>query len=312
MDETPLSIEPLEIELRSPYLGIDLVRVKRSFENFVSHDAGFFSKPLDNAFYEIVTSEGKRRETKLTPFAALKVFDLVDEGAHYLAIHISVRERTSLGITLIAEEYVYLVIDFSRRSIAMSISVRGLERANEIRNLLTEGIELVTVQLPKQHGYIEPYLHSFLTDHPPSQRNVFLIMRFKDEHPFPDIVGAVRSTCAERGLNVVRANDKEYTDDLWDNVLTYLYGCDYAIAVFDHINYREFNPNVALEVGFLLAQCKRVLLLKDVAISVMPADIVGKIYRPFNTYDPLRSIPPQIKKWLEDYGIGEQGGIGAI
>lgn len=110
----------------------------------------------------------------------------------------------------------------------------------------------------------------------------------------------------------MRADDKEYTDDLWDNVLTYLYGCDYAIAVFDQINYREFNPNVALEVGFLLAQCKRVLLLKDVSISVMPADIVGKIYRPFNTYDPLRSIPPQIKKWLEDYGIGEQSEANAI
>jgi hypothetical protein len=306
MDETLSRSKPLQIELDSQYLGIDLMRVKLSFENFVSRDAGF-SKPLDNAFFEIVTDEGKRQQTGLTPSAALEVFELVKEGTHYLTLHISVQERTkNVGIPLIAEEYVYFVIDFSRRSILLTISIRELRKAREIQKLLTEGIELVTVQLPKQHEYMEPYLHSFLADHPSTEQNVFLIMRFKDEHPFPDIVEAVRSTCAERGLNVVRADDKEYTDDLWDNVLTYLYGCDYAIAVFDQINYREFNRNVALEVGFLFAQCKRVLLLKDVSISVMPADIVGKIYRPFNTYDPLRSIPPQIKKWLEDYAIGEE------
>ena len=97
---------------------------------------------------------------------------------------------------------------------------------------------------------------------------------------------------------------RKYTDDLWDNVLTYIYGCNQAIAIFDQVNLRDFNPNVALEVGFLLAQCKRVLLLKDKAIPVMPTDIVGKIYRPFDTYSPSITIPPQIIRWLQDYGIG--------
>jgi hypothetical protein len=31
---------------------------------------------------------------------------------------------------------------------------------------------------------------------------------------------------------------------------------------------------------------------------------VGKIYRNFDTYAPSETIPPQIEKWLQDYGIG--------
>lgn len=306
MDPQLTRPKPLTISLHSKYLSIDLVRVKRSLENFISQNAAFFSKPLDEASYDLATNEGVWREEHLTPSTALRSFDLVEKTTHHLALHLSVSERTkNAGIPLLPEENIHLVLDFSRRSISLSISIRGLGKANEIKNLLTEGIELVTVQLPKQHEYIEPFLHNFLEDNPDTEKNIFLVVRFKAEAPFPEIVEAVRNACAAKGLNVLRADDKEYTDDLWDNVLTYLYGCDHAIAIFDQINYREFNPNIALEVGFLLAQCKRVLLLKDIAIPVMPADIVGKIYRNFNTYKAAETIPPQINKWLQDYGIGE-------
>lgn len=85
--------------------------------------------------------------------------------------------------------------------------------------------------------------------------------------------------------------------------MTYMYGSTNGIAVFDQINYREFNPNVALEVGFMLAQNKRVLLLKDLSIPIMPTDIIGKIYRSFNTYQPRETIPPQLEKWFIDCAL---------
>jgi len=87
-----------------------------------------------------------------------------------------------------------------------------------------------------------------------------------------------------------------------------MYSCGSAIALFDQINYREFNPNVATEVGFMLALGKPVLLLKDQSIVAMPTDIIGKIYRPFNTYEPENTIPPQVQKWLQDYQLGNGGG----
>jgi hypothetical protein len=129
-------------------------------------------------------------------------------------------------------------------------------------------------------------------------------MRFKKEDPLLKIEEAIRNVCARRNLNVIRSDDKEYSDNLLDNVMTYIYGCGSGIAVFDQINYREFNPNVALEVGLMLAQCKKILLLKDKAIHSMPTDVVGKIYKEFDTYNPLTTIPPQVDKWITDYGLG--------
>lgn len=222
-------------------------------------------------------------------------------------LYFSVEQKTpnQMFTMIMPDEYVSLTINFRKETFELDFAIIGQEKANQIGELLTEGIMLVSVELPEQHRYIGPFLLNLLREYPATEQNVFLIMRFKNEPPFPEIVEAVRHTCRERGLNVLRADDKEYTDDLWDNVLTYMYGCAQAIAIFDQINYREFNPDVALEVGFFLAQCKRVLLLKDKAIPVMPADIVGKIYRSFDTYSGSKTIPTEIRKWLQDYGIGE-------
>jgi nucleoside 2-deoxyribosyltransferase len=221
---------------------------------------------------------------------------------HIEAYH---REETrNLGLVLIPEQYVALSVDFARRRFRCEIATVGQAHAEAVFRLLTTGLGLLSVELPREHAYLEAHLLKFAEDHADTGKNVFLIVRFQPESPFPVIVSTIRDACAAHGLDVLRADDREYTDDIWDNVMTYMYACASAIAVFDQINYREFNPNVALEVGFMLAQRKPVLLLKDTAIHTLPADIVGKSYRPFNTYDPAGTIPPQIEKWIVDYRIG--------
>jgi hypothetical protein len=303
--ESKSRLKPLTLGLTRPYLSIDLSKVGISVARLVSQSGAYFSKPLDDARYSLSTPEGLLTE-EIPSSETERMFDLVDEATLRLSLHLSVRLQTpNLRMTIIPKEYVSLTIDLHNKEFQIDIATARWEQANQLAELLTEGVTLVTVKLPPEHQYIEPFLHSLLRDHPLTERNVFLVMRFKEEAPFPDIVEAVRRTCGERGLDVLRADDKEYTEDLWDNVLTYMYGCDQAVAIFDQINYREFNPNIALEVGFLRAQCKRVLLLKDIAIPILPTDIVGKIYRTFNTYAALETIPPQINKWLQDYGIGE-------
>jgi hypothetical protein len=50
---------------------------------------------------------------------------------------------------------------------------------------------------------------------------------------------------------VVRADGKEYNPDLFWNVLTYVYGCGFGIAVFERIEAEKFNlspSSVALYV----------------------------------------------------------------
>ena len=85
--------------------------------------------------------------------------------------------------------------------------------------------------------------------------------------------------------------------DLWNNVCVYMMGCKYAVCVFEEIDEREFNPNVGIEYGFLRAMSRQVLLLKEQRVPTMPTDMVGKIYRPFDSYKIATTISQQVGLW---------------
>src|SRR3990172_35156 len=87
------------------------------------------------------------------------------------------------------------------------------------------------------------------------------------------------------------------------NILTYIYGCEFGIAVFERIESDEFNPNVSLEVGYMLALRKPVCLLKDRTLEILQADLVGKIYRVFDPQDPVGTIQDELSQWLRDKEI---------
>jgi hypothetical protein len=82
-----------------------------------------------------------------------------------------------------------------------------------------------------------------------------------------------------------------------------LHGCGFGVSVFERIQQDNFNPNVSLEVGYMLALKKRVLLLKDQTLKALHTDLVGRLYRPFDVLDPGKTIPPQIEGWMEDKGL---------
>ena len=126
-------------------------------------------------------------------------------------------------------------------------------------------------------------------------------MRFSENTQLGSVAQAIRDAGHEAGINVVRADDKEYAPELWDNVAVYMHGCVAGIAVFEEINERQINPNIALECGFLMCQHKPVLLLKDKAMKDLPSDIIGRLYRPFNSYAIDGTIPPQVKGWIRDH-----------
>ena len=80
-------------------------------------------------------------------------------------------------------------------------------------------------------------------------------------------------------------------------------GSSYGVAVFEEIDIREFNPSVALELGFMLALNNRCLILKNIRMSRMPTDIVGKLYKEFDTYQIAKTVEVAIKSWVHDIGI---------
>lgn len=132
------------------------------------------------------------------------------------------------------------------------------------------------------------------------------MMRFRKDEQYQMIAGTIRDELGKYGLHALRADDRAYSDDLWDNVCVYMLGCEYGVAVFEEIDERHFNPNVALELGFMFALGKRCLLLRDGRMrQPMHADIVGKLYKEYDIFKIGQSIPPCLEAWVvRDLGLG--------
>lgn len=109
---------------------------------------------------------------------------------------------------------------------------------------------------------IELSLRHFRLDHPSPEKVAFVMMKYGSTRAHDEIVKGIEAALVPHGICAVRADSKEYHPDLYYNILTYIYGCGFGIAVFERIEREDFNPNVSLEVGYLLALSKEVCLLK--------------------------------------------------
>lgn len=152
---------------------------------------------------------------------------------------------------------------------------------------------------------IKSSLERFRIDYPDPLKAAFLMMRFGKTKAHEKVVSGIRMALEPLGIAALRADDKQYHDNLFSNVLTYVYGSGLGIAVFERIETEEFNPNVALEVGYMLALRKPVCLLKEKTLRTLHADLVGKLYRVFDSLDPIETIRPELTQWLRDKGLQE-------
>lgn len=149
---------------------------------------------------------------------------------------------------------------------------------------------------------IQQSLRAFKLDHPDPKKVAFIMMQFGHTSAHDKIVQGIRDTLAPHGLIALRADDKEYHSSLLPNIQTYLHGCDFGIAVFERIEQDDFNPNVSLEVGYMMAMGKDICLLKDRTLRTLPTDLIGRLYRTFDPQDPVTSIPTELTKWMKDKG----------
>ena len=146
-------------------------------------------------------------------------------------------------------------------------------------------------------------LKRFRKDYPNPSKCAFIMMRFGTTKAHNEIVQSIRDTLGTHGIKALRADDKDYHDDLFWNILTYIYGCDFGVAVFERIEQEEFNPNISLEVGYTMALRKPVLLLKDKTLKNLNTDLIGKLYKVFDPQSISESIAPQLLRWLKDKNI---------
>lgn len=139
-------------------------------------------------------------------------------------------------------------------------------------------------------------------DYPVGTRIAFIIMKLGSTSVHEQMIQDIKDVLNKHGVVGLRADDKEYLDDLFLNVKVYMHACDFGIAVYERIVSDEFNPNVSLEVGYLFGMKKPVMLLKDQTLKALNTDLTGKLYKEFDTTNTKESINASIEKWLKDKG----------
>jgi hypothetical protein len=139
--------------------------------------------------------------------------------------------------------------------------------------------------------------------HPDFTKLGFLIMRFGKGNAFRRIVRVIKRTAEKSGLTIIRADEEDFHSELWPNVQTLLHGCGFGIAIYERIEREEPNANVGLEIGYLMAMKKPVMILKDNTVKTLQSDLAGRLYKNFDPFAPEKTIPDQMTKWLECNGI---------
>lgn len=115
----------------------------------------------------------------------------------------------------------------------------------------------------------------------------------------------MQSTLNNYGFKALRADARDYTGELWSNIQVYMTGCQLGIAVFEDIEQRDFNPNVSLELGYMMAKQRRCLILKEKRLPNLPADVVHRLYKQFDMFDIERSVSREVANWVAiDLGVG--------
>jgi len=171
--------------------------------------------------------------------------------------------------------------------------------------LLSSGSAII----PASHTKLEQAVRTLLADSQSGcseyEKNVFIMTRFqRGNRELEKIDGAIRNALSAHGLRGHRADDRCYVPDrnLWDNVCTYMIGCRYGIAILEDIVQDEFNPNVALEYGFMRGLGKEVLLLKEQRFKPR-ADIMGTLWEEFDIFQIESQVERAITRWLHDLGV---------
>ncbi|WP_433117248.1 hypothetical protein [Micromonospora sp. CA-246542] len=168
--------------------------------------------------------------------------------------------------------------------------IRGFDRVGEF--LLPPGYEFLSRECER-----------FFNDHPRYDRNVFLMTRFDAGSGFlVTLDQELRRVLRHYDFDPVRADDKMYMPDrnLWNNVCVYMLCSQRGVAVLEDRAADEFNPNVAIEYGFMRGLNKPTLLLADKGFRNLRADVIGTLRETFDLLNIEGTVQPAIERWISD------------
>ncbi|MBC8448067.1 MAG: hypothetical protein H8D78_09970 [Chloroflexi bacterium] len=257
------------------------LKVRQATYLFVGRDAAkyhvvFADSPGGNQLnYRDLSAHGRLELAALAHQIRIEVGDVVWAFSYPVGLP---PEQLEAQLDVIVQEYVNSVLQVERKS---------------VKKISPEAIA---------HPEIASGIEKFHLDYPDG-RVAFIIMQFTNTKAHEEIVRVLKKTLNAHDIVALRADDKQYMDDLFPNVKVYMHACQFGIAVFERITADDFNPNVSLEVGYMLCMGKDVLLLKDRTLKTLPTDLIGRLYREFDTFEVEATVPKAVGKWLTDKGI---------
>lgn len=130
------------------------------------------------------------------------------------------------------------------------------------------------------------------------KKTAFIMMSFERSDTHNTIASCIKTTLAKFDIIAMRADDREFHENLYDNILTYMHGCDFGVAVVERISNQSFNANISFEVGYMKALKKPVCILKDKTFQVLQADLLGKLYREFDTHCVATTVESALNSWI--------------
>ncbi|MFO8006778.1 MAG: hypothetical protein R6V05_03490, partial [Candidatus Brocadiia bacterium] len=99
-------------------------------------------------------------------------------------------------------------------------------------------------------------------------RNVFVMIRYADTPALERIETEVRTALADAGLQAHLAKDRSHVPThKWENIRFCMEHCRYGVAIYEQLGNLPLNPNISLELGYMLGRGKQCLILRDANAS---------------------------------------------
>lgn len=125
----------------------------------------------------------------------------------------------------------------------------------------------------------------------------FLMMPFQLDKDFEDSSAIIKDKLNEYGVVCNRADKTIVSDDLWENIRIHMHAADYGLAIYEKVEQADYNPNVSIELGYMIALGTPVCLLKERSLPKLPSDMSGKLYFEYDKLSRGKSISDAIARW---------------
>lgn len=134
----------------------------------------------------------------------------------------------------------------------------------------------------------------------------FLIRKFEERKDRSILIQTVKNTFKENGLKLVDTLEHRFHNELWPNIKEYLDNCAFGVIVIDNFSPQDnnrFNPNTFLEIGYLIALQKPILILLQNSLEKeLPADVKPFIYQTFDSEDrDSPTLKNKISQWIKNH-----------